>query len=392
MRNPMRDTIPTMSPARRPEGGFSLIELLITALIFTIITGTALTLMSKHQPIFKQQQNQAALNIAMRNAVAQMQVDVINGGAGYYTGVNIPNWPVGIVINNNVVASGEDCHSGTTYGANCFDSFTIIASDANTTPVNILADSSANLTVAAGNPTATTTDTHATTSLYMLPPAGVTAATYAASFSNGDQVLLVKSDGSKYTTVKVTGHTTSALTVNGVSQTYVVLAHSTVTQSDGTNLAADDLTGMSVNSSDQTTNQFCAQDWLIRLVPIKYDVDITTDPDNPTLRRTVLVAGQTPDADGVALANQVIGFKVGAALIDGATQTTYNFDASSYSSDYTRIRSVMISLVGRTPPKAPNVDTAFMAPNTFDGGPYAIQGISFVISPRNMSLSEVGSS
>jgi len=380
----------TVTPRERAsEAGFSLIEMLVTAIVFSLVVGTALALLARHQPLYKQQQNRAALNISMRNAVAQMQTDMVGGGAGYYTGINIPNWPVGVVINNNVVASGGDCHSGTTYGSNCFDSLTVIASDPATTPVNTLAGASGTLPVAAGSCASNTLDTSATTSIYVLPPTGVTAATYAASFHTGDQVLLVKSDGSKYTTVKVTGISTPTV---GVS-TYVLLAHSTMTQSNGTNASADDITGMSVNSSDQTTSQFCAADWLVRLAPVKYDVDITTDPTNPTLRRTVLVAGNTPSTSGVALMNQVIGFKVGAALVDNTGSTdvaTYNFDSSTFKLtgaaagyDYTMVRSVMVSLIGRT---SPQLEPTYVYRNAFDGGPYQIEGISVVINPRNMSM------
>lgn len=388
-----------MSRGNRSEAGFTLIELLITTIVFTVIAGAAFTLIAEHQPIFKQQQNQAALNIAMRNAIAQMQIDIVNGGAGYYTGINVPNWPVGVVINNNVVGSTEDCHSGTTYGANCFDSFTVIASDPAITPVNIQGDQTSDLPAVAGS-TTVNTDTNVNTTIYVLPPTGITAADYAASFYDGDQILLVKNDGSRYTTVQLTADATTATVA---TFTYVVLTHSALTNADGTNSAANDATGMSVHSSDQTTSQFAPQDWVVRLKPIKYDVDVTTDADNPTLRRTELEKGQTPDANGIALVNQVIGFKVGASLIDNTGSTppgTYNFDSSTFKMtpdppspapplsgyDYTMVRSVMVSLVGRTAPRAPDVDTSYVFRNSFDGGPYQIQGVSVVINPRNMSM------
>jgi hypothetical protein len=298
--------------------------------------------------------------------------------------MNIPSWPVGIVISNNVVASGGDCHSGTTYGANCFDSFTVIVSDPLTTPVNVLSSTSGGLPVTAGTCASIKTDTSASSSIYVLPPTGVTAATYATSFKNGDQILLEKSDGSKYTTVKLTS--AGATSVVG-GTTYVLLTHSTMTAANGTNASTDDITGMSVNSSDQTTSQFCATDWLLRLTPIKYDVDISTTSD-PKLRRTVLIAGATPSANGVTLAEQVIGFKVGASLVSGTTDTsTYNFNASTFGSgagyDYTVVRSVMVSIIGRT---TPNPDPTYVFRNTFDSGPYEVQGTSIVVNPRNMSM------
>ncbi len=375
----------------RTTHGFTLLELLIALALFLIISGTAFGLLAQHQPLFNQQQNLAAVNIALRNAVAQLQLDVVNAGAGYYTGINIPNWPVGVVINNNVVATGGDCRTGTppTYGTNCFDALTAIVADPLTTPVNVLAGASASLPVTAGTCASTTTDTSATTSAYVLPPAGVTAANYAANFFTGDQVLLVKADGSKYTTVK--------LTANGATQvvsgtTYVVLAHSTKTNANGTNASADDQTGMSVNSPDLTTSQFCAADWVIRLTPIRYDVDISTTSD-PKLRRTLLVKGQTPSSAGVTVAEQIIGFKIGASLINGTTDTpSYSFDSSTFISasspsgyDYTLVRSVMMSIIGRT---TPVTDPTYVFRNSFDQGAYETQGISVVVNPRNMSMSD----
>ena len=382
--NSMRSTRSFPRSRSNRTAGFTLAELLIAVAMFTVFAGAAFSLMAQHLPLFNQQQGMAQLNISMRNAVAQMQVDVVNGGAGYYSGVNIPNWPVGVVINNNVVTSSQDCHTGTTYGANCFDSFTVIVSDPNTTPVNPLAGASGSLPVTAGTCTSNTTVTSSMTSLYVLPPTGVTAATYARNFNSGDQILLVKGDGSKYTTTKLTANGGTSI-VSGV--TYVLLTHG-LTVVGGTNTTTDDQTGMSVNSSDLTTDTFCATDWVLRLTPIKYDVDTTTDPTNPTLRRTVLVQGQTPTANGVPLTNQLIGFKVGASLITGTTDTTaYNFNSSTFGTgyDYTLIRSVMVSLVGRT---VPNPGPSFVFRNSFDGGPYQIQGVSVVINPRNMSMAD----
>jgi hypothetical protein len=318
-----------------------------------------------------------------------MQTDIVNGGAGYISAVNTPNWPVGVVITNPipVVSSTQDCHSGATYGAKCFDQFTVIAADLNTPPVNPLASgsTSGSLPVVAGTCATTTVDTSSSTTIYVLPPALFTAATFAAQFLSGDQILLVKASGSNYTTVRLTSAPTTVV-VSGT--TYVLLTHSVTTAANGTNAASDDETNMSVHSSDQTTAQFCAADYVIRLAPVIYYVDITSDSTNPTLRRLVLAgtaSAITAPGSGVALANQIIGFKVGAALVSNNTDT-YNFDASTFGGgagyDYTQVRSVMISLVGRTPPVQ---DPTFVFRNTFDGGPYQIQGVSIVVNPRNMS-------
>lgn len=385
-----------MRPTHEHETGFTLLELMIALLLFTIISGAAFTLVAQNQPVFKQQQNMAALNIGMRNAVAQMQVDVVNGGSGYYTGFNVPDWPVSAVINNNVVSSTGDCHSGTTYGANCFDSFAVITVDPNTIPVNVVADSSNITCYIAGTcsgctgpsvcPTAATVNTSGTV-IYVLPPTGVTAATYAASFNNGDHILVVKGDNSQYTQVTLTA-AGSTSTVSGTA--YVLLTH-TATNANGTNSLTVDPTGMTTNASAVVTDQFDPTAFIARLTPILYSVDTTTDSTNPTLDRTVLT-GSSPTA--VPLVNQVIGLKVGATIV-GDGSGTYQFDSSNYSItsgsttttypyDYTKVRSVMVSLIGRTSPNAPDLDPSFHFQNSFDGGRYLIQGISVVVNPRNM--------
>jgi hypothetical protein len=47
------------------------------------------------------------------------------------------------------------------------------------------------------------------------------------------------------------------------------------------------------------------------------------------------------------------------------------------------IRSVRISLIGRT---APNPDGSFQ--NSFDGGNYRVEAISVVVNPRNLSMND----
>jgi hypothetical protein len=212
--------------------------------------------------------------------------------------------------------------------------------------------------------------------------------------------MLVKSDGSAYTTVRLTG--VSNVTVGGTA--YVKLSHSSLTiaplagpsppaTNGGTNVVADDPTGMSVNSGDQTVDKFCATDYIIRLLPVQYCVDTTTDPTNPTLRRQNLVGlAATPlCASGTALANQIIGFKVGATVTAssaGNDLNVYNFNSQTFGTgpngnDYTQIHSVMVSMIGRT---TPNPDPSYLFRNTFDGGPYQIQGASVVVNPRNMNF------
>ena len=50
-----------------------------------------------------------------------------------------------------------------------------------------------------------------------------------------------------------------------------------------------------------------------------------------------------------------------------------------------QIRSVRISLIGRTTPSSyPN----YAYRNTFDKGPYEVEPVSVVINPRNLSMKD----
>lgn len=339
------------------SSGFTMIELIVAMGVFLVITGAAFALLSQHQPIFNQQQNMAGLNISMRNAVAQLQLDLSNAGTGFYVGANIPGWPVGITISNSNPGGG--CNNATThtYSSTCFDTVNVIAVDANTPPAH---------------PTDSGSNCVSTTSavLFATPTGSTTLAQLAADYHTGDQILVVKSDGSQIAT--------AILTHDGqVTGGKVQLQHNP-TGSDGTNSSNYDPLGISINASNKLGVTFCNTDWVLKLAPIHYGVDVS-NTSNPKLTRT---QGGTTSV----LAEQVIGFKVGAATWNSVADTdsiSYSFDSSSYGYDYTLIRSVRISLIGRTPPVT---DPSYKFRNTFDQGPYQIEGVSVVVNPRNLSM------
>lgn len=389
-----------LHPRQKRDAGFTLVELMIAVAMFTVISGAAFSLLAQHQPIFNQQQNLAEVNIALRNAVAQMELDVANAGANYYASVNIPNYPVGVVITNNVEASGGDCRTGTplAYSTNCFDQMSIITADINTPPTTPSNSTGACAsTTSSGNATAYLAPTTSPTTGYGSGASGLAAATAAAtnykynSGTNPDQILFVKNDGSLYTTAKLAAAATTA-TIG--SNYYVLLTFGgTSTATAGLNTASNDPYGMSTHDNSMLTNSFCSSnvDYVLRIVPITYKVDLTT-PTNPTLLRQV--AGQTQTIAQQTLATQIIGFKIGASLFNNVNDTdttTYGFDASNYNNgtavpyNFTLVRSVMVSLIGRT---NPNPGPAYVFQNSFDSGNYEIQGVSVVINPRNMSMSD----
>jgi len=127
----MKRTMPASAKANRAVQlqGFTLLELLIASAVFLLVAGAAFTLFNKQELASEVVQGQAGLNIALRNAATQLQIDLANAGSGYFQGLNVPSWPVGVTIVNNWVTPGTSCYNSTTstYGASCFDQINIIA-------------------------------------------------------------------------------------------------------------------------------------------------------------------------------------------------------------------------------------------------------------------------
>ncbi len=366
--------------------GFTLLEFLVAMAMFLIVGGGALTLFHDHAPYFNQQQNLAALNVAMQNTVTQLQLDLVNAGTGYYPGANIPAWPVGITIVNQNPATPCNDPANFSYSATCFDTLNILSINPNVVPTHP--------TNAAGVVTACS-DTGTSNSFYIQPSPGLTAAQTAAQFNTGDQIILIHAG----TNNNYAQFTTSSSTQSGGGQvgTFVltgpaVAGVNTVTlphvetNLDGTNTAANDPLSITVEVPPETSlpavgHQFCGSDWVMKLDPTQYTVN-STNPVDPQLIRT---------QGGVSsvIADQVIGFKVGVTIWDdqttGSTSDTYHFNTTDkyYENNFSLIRSVRVSLIGRT---TPTPDAAYVFRNSFDGGPYQVLGSTVVINPRNMSM------
>ena len=380
--------------------GFTLLELMITTVLLVLISGAALALFSRQQPLFNQQQNQSGLNIAVRNAIAQLQLDIVNAGSGTLLGPNMPNTPVGISVVNSIPNS--PCNNAATfsYGSNCFDQLNVIAADPNTAPAH--PDNGSFL------PSATNCVLSSSSPMYLYPPTGTTVAiatAYAANFHSGDELLLLNVGGTQYTTVLLTanGSVFTSGTNSGVKLSF------SATNADATNSTANDYlyltqTSYTTNANGNPyvgTTQFCSPDWVVRLAPITYSVD-TSNPSNPQLVRTEGAAVSSPCTAPACsvLAQQVIGFKVGAALWATSDDCgIYNYYASNplgvpplcdagantsgYNNEFWLIRSIQISLIGRT---TPSTDPTYTYRNGFDNGPYQIESVSVVVNPRNLSM------
>lgn len=351
---------------RKRDSGFSLMELLVAMAVFMVISGAAFMLVRRHIPLFANQQNQAGLNITLRNAAAQIQLDSANAGTGNYTS-SIAAWPVGVtVVNSN---PGTGCYNSTTkvYGATCFDTLNIIASDPTVVPglPSNGAGGSANL--------------GSSNIFYIVPSTTMTAAqltAYANSFKTGDQLLLVKSDGAHMTSVKL-GANAAVVTLSGNSYVKLTCVTSPCTDANGI-YSGDPLYIATSNDSASLTAQYNNLDSLVKLAPVTYKVDTTT-ATNPKLIRQVNGTG------GEVVAEQIIGFKVGISTWNGANNTSsYSYTSySSTSTDWSSVRAIRISIIGRT---SSNPDGNFK--NTFDQGNYKVEAVSVIVNPRNLSMND----
>lgn len=360
----MPTDIKAIHPAGRATKGFSLLEILVAMVIFTIVAGAAFGLFMNQEPVYNQQISVAGMSIGLNNAISQIQMNLVNAGTGEFVGSNMPNAPLGVVVTNQTSTA---CNNAATYTytAACFDTMTIVT--AAPAPVPAL------------NPAAAVSTTSGTMTL--TPATGDTAAKDAAYFLTGDEILLVKNDGSQLDTV--------VLTANGAVVGTNVQLTFTPTASNGTN--AIDPLGITSNWFSKLGTSYATNDWAVKLNGVTYSVDTTTNASDPTLISQSFGDGVSAP---VQVADQVIGFKIGAALWNSATLTTgsYIYTASQYTNagtsdpyDYTLIRSIRVSLIGRT---TPSTDKLVTFRNGFDGGPYEIQGTSIVVNPRNMSMND----
>jgi prepilin-type N-terminal cleavage/methylation domain-containing protein len=363
--------------------GFTLIEFLVAMVIFAVIAGSTFSLFRQHAPYFTAQQNLAGTNIAMQNAITEIQLNLANAGTGYYPGANIPSWPVGVSIVNQLPTTPCNTPATFTYGPQCFDTLNILTM---------------NPTVAPAHPTDSTGGTgtgncsDATSTTFFIQPytpigsetIGQAATRTASSFSVGDQLILITAgNGALVNTFVLTAAPI-------VGSNYVEFTHVASAATYFTNGLANDplqftaVSGMQQNPpyASKLGNQFCGTDWVMKLEPTTYTVN-TSNPQNPVLER---IQGGVINV----IAQQVIGFKVGAATWNDATATsseTYHFNPNDigYYNDFTLVRSVRISLIGRT---NPDPDPTYTFRNTFDGGPYQVVGATVVVNPRNMSMND----
>jgi len=366
---------------RKSRVGFTLVETLVSLSIFLTVGSAAFTLFSKEETAFLRQQEMAGMNIALRNASTQLQMDLYNAGTAYFQGANIPAWPVGLTIVNNVVPTGNSCYDAATftYTAQCFDSINIIAgADPATYPPSNATDNTG-----AGGPS--NCSSTSTGTAYAQAATGLTLSQTAAKYAAGDEVLFLTSNGKKMTASVLTA---AAVVVSGSAVQFSFNG----THTDGTNTLANDpldITACDNHSCPVPNNfgtQFCGGDWVLKLAPITYQID-STNAGNPKLTRT-------QNGTTSIVMEQLIGFRVSATIGNSATPTVgaqYNYDASTYTNttagdqawNFTLVRSVRISMIGRS---TPSTNPTYLFRNLFDHGPYQVASTAIVVNPRNLTM------
>jgi hypothetical protein len=367
---------------------------MVAVVVFTVVAGAAFSLAIQHEPVAQRELQLSAMNTSLRSAMGQMQADLANAGTGYFTGTNNVSFPIGVVVDNST--PGAACNTGSptfNYGATCFDTFSIIEADTSTL---------ANFQPLALHPSINFST--GTGTVVVVPEAGDTAATDAADFRTGDELLLYTSTATssaancQASTVPTTKFSAVVLTAAGAVSGANVLLTYTALPTNGqvakTSPNADplELTAFCSNELASNSYSFAPGDWVIRLDGIKYYVDTTTASD-PKLMRWQ--RGATSE-----VADQIVGFKIGAAIWNNLGSTTtgtdlsnYYYDSSQYSIDnnpgddlydFSLVRSLRLCLIGRTPPG----ERVTEIQNPFDGGPYEIEAISTAVNPRNLSMKD----
>lgn len=400
--------------------GFSLFELLVAMAVFLIISSAAFTLFGRHQAVLSEEQLTVGLNIGLRNALAQIQIDVVNAGNGLLMGTNVPAWPVGVTIINSTPTSATCNPSGTVYTNACFDQLNVILVDS-TMPA---------LHPCGINPCSVVTSSGGTITLNAPPPSGLinaatglpwTATDLKKKFSAGDQILFIQScsGGGHANGTNGCAFTTAILEANASTSTNAAIGcaagcvslsfNSTTTPAapppvttpptppsqpyPGSNSVCPTPTPVPNTCNDplnmttrapytDLTDTYGSNDWVVRLAPITYNVNANNvDSNNQPDPQLVRTQGNVQNV----LMDQVIGFKVGAALWNNANTTffQYNYDASTYTTpyEYDLIRSVRVSIIGRTEPNGTNPYV-----NGYDYGHYMIRGNSIIVDPRNLTM------
>jgi prepilin-type N-terminal cleavage/methylation domain-containing protein len=397
--------------------GFSLIELMVAMAVFLLVAGAAFTLFNKHLAVVGQQQDLSALNIGVRNALSELELDLGSAGQNMLSnwqqqGAPPAPFSLGVIIRNNTPAVAGNCtpNAGTwVYPTNqaCFDSITIIYPKAPACPVLSLANTQ---TLFSGS--------------IVGNDSGANLATDAACYQAGDEIAVIQpasgtcDNGAFVYCMGVTTLSANGAVVGG----QIKLASNSPSAGNDPLGIIFDPTGQANFSNGKgvtaAVSYAAAQTYIVDLGTGANDITYAVLPSATVATDDQLVrctGVRCTVANAQVLTDQVIGFKVGAALwnnkqANATDEANYFYDGSKYCTDtlgngvtadctvtpppandnydFTLVRSVRISMIGRTPPRndlqaLPNLH------NGFDNGPYLVQQGALAVDLRNISDSDI---
>jgi len=417
--------------------GFSILEMMVAVAVFLIVASAAFSLFNKHLALVTQQQGLSNVNIGLRNAMSQLELDLAAAGPNLFstmqpTGSPIAPFSLGVVIRNNTPTVAGACtpNANWSYPTNqaCFDSMTLVqpkpctAAGGTIAPVLVTNDPGQSGTAILNSSTVFVTDLNSTAVL----------ANDIQCFKKDDEVMFLQvATGTLLACDPTQPAVLSTYCVGVVQLTQdaktagangIKLQHNPT--GNGTDSVGDPL-GIVFNSSGSTnfakSNGFSypfdatGGTYVIDLGDGSQDITYAvmtsaTDPTNDQLVRCNGTACTAANAQ--VLTDQVVGFKIGAILWDNAqTNATddanFFYDASKYCTDaiagadcsttpppandpydFTLIRAVRVSMVARTNPGA-NSPVLGNFRNGFDGGPYLVQQGSVSVDLRSITNSDI---
>lgn len=440
MKTNMREKGRGFSPSQNQKG-FTLIELLVAMAVFVILAGAAFSLFGKHEAYAMRQEGLSGLNIGLRNAMSQMQMDLSGAGQNLLAGVQsaaVTPFSVGVIIQNNAVGTAPACTPNTTTWAYpvpsaCFDGFTIIkpkpcvnASGAYA-PVLVMDDPANGENLAVSSIMFATDPNN--------PNSATTLSNDAGCFSTGDEVLVVQPNNTANPptcgSAAESNYCMTVVTLTKDSQSSgnkIQVQHNPTGATGGTvncpGSGCTDPLGLVYNSSGSPNfsnalgPNFSNGAFIVDLGTGGNDISyaVQTNPSDPSDQQLIRCIGTLATCvagNGQVVTDEVIGFKVGAALwgaqqASGVTDiASYFYNAADYCNggiqgancdatpppandpyDFSLIRSIRISMIARTKPHSSLAPTNF--DNGFDNGPYLIQQGSVAVDIRNMSINDFG--
>ena len=410
--------------SNRKSKGFSILEMLVAMAVFLIVAGAAFSLFNKHLALVTEQQSLSSVNIGLRNAMSQLELDLAAAGPNLFSGVQQSGSPVqpfslGVMIRNNTPAGAGACAPNANWGyptnTACFDSltlFTVKPCAGGTTPVLQIDDP--------GN----STESLSSSSIVWGNDfnSGANLTNDASCYKAGDEILVVQPSNGIPLTCDNGNQFNYCMGVVTLTKDAQVSGGKIQLQHNPSGSGNDPL---GVIFGGAATNNYSNANglgvgysngaFIVNLGDgtndITYAVQTSaTDPGNDQLVRcngAVCTA-----ANAQVLTDQVIGFKIGAILWDNSkTNATddanYFYDASKYCTDaipgadcsttpppandpydFTLIRAVRVSMIART---VPNANTAVLTnfKNGFDGGPYLVQQGSVSVDLRSITNSDI---